>query len=130
MKINPAHLLLLFRCCFILALSLITYLSLMNTAELPPVTLKVWDKLQHALAFLLLSFLLQRSFPDRPLFSKFHMTQLLFLFCYGVLIEYLQSYSPYRQASVGDVLADTVGIVSYTLLYLIYSTGQSSRHRG
>jgi VanZ family protein len=130
MQINPTHLLLIFRCCFILALSTITYLSLLDTSELPAVTLKIWDKLQHASAFLLLSFLLHRSFVNKRLFSMAHIAQACSLLCYGVIIECLQSYSPYRQASMGDVVADGVGIICYSLFYLKYNSGQNSPHRG
>ena len=130
MKINPSHLLLVFRCSFILAMALITYGSLVNVSELPDVTVKVWDKFQHASAFLLLSFLLHRSFPDKPLFSRSHIAQIIFLFGYGVTIEWLQSYTPNREGSIGDIVADSFGIICYTLLYLKNHSGQSSPQGG
>jgi VanZ family protein len=130
MKINPAHLLLIFRCTFVLALSAITYASLVNVTELPDMTLLVWDKFQHAAAFLLLSFLLQRSFPASRPFSRIHIAQLVFLLGYGILIEYLQSYTPYREASIGDVVADITGISCYTLFYFKNSSGQPAPQGG
>lgn len=130
MKINPVHLLLLFRCTFTVTIALITYASLVNVTELPEIATRVWDKLQHASAFLLLSFLLQRSFPDKRPLSTAYMAQVVFLISYGALIEYLQSYSPYREASLGDLVADSVGVLCYTLLYLKNDAGQNSPREG
>jgi len=130
MKINPTFLLLIFRFGFVLALSITTYAALIDVAELPPITLRVWDKLQHASVFLLLSFLLHRSFVDKRLFSTPHIAQMAFLFGYGVLIEWLQSYTPHREASAADVLADTFGIFCYSLLYFKICTGKRSSPGG
>ena len=116
MKINPLHLLLIFRVAFVLALSLTTYLALIDIAELPEITRNVWDKLQHASAFFVLSFLLYGSVSRTQLFSRSHTTQIIFLLGYGIMIEWLQSYTPHREASAKDVLADAVGIFCFSLL--------------
>ena len=126
MKINPLHLLLIFRVTFILALSLTTYLSLIDIAELPEITRDIWDKLQHASAFFVLGFLLYGSVARAQLFSRSHITQVIFLLSYGIMIEWLQSYTPHREASVADVLADAVGIFCFSLLVYLQNTDKSS----
>ena len=130
MQLNPAHLLLLFRCLFILVLTAITCVSLLNPTELPPVTLQVWDKMQHALAYVLLSFLLQRSFPDKAPLSAGHGAQMVFLLLYGVVIEYVQGLTPYREASLSDVVANSVGIAGYCLFYLKSAASRKQPHKG
>lgn len=63
------------------------------------------DKLRHAGAFLVLWVLSRRSSGAA---SGLLMAALL---AYGVLIEVLQGFSPDREPSAADVLADAVGIV-------------------
>lgn len=132
MPLKPAHLLLLFRCLFVLTLTAITCVSLVNPTELPPLTLQVWDKLQHASAYILLSFLLQRSFPDKAALSTAHLAQMFFLLGYGIIIEYVQGLTPYREASLSDIVANAVGIGCYCLLYLYLNsdTGSKERRKG
>lgn len=63
------------------------------------------DKTNHALAFVLFSILFILSFRRaHPIFA------FLFGLGYGVLIEIVQSFLPYRSAEMGDILADTVGL--------------------
>lgn len=62
------------------------------------------DKLRHAAAFLVLWVLTRRSSGAA---SGLLMAALL---AYGVLIEVLQGFTPNREPSVADVLADAVGI--------------------
>ena len=67
------------------------------------------DKVLHALAFCTLSLLVDCSFPR----SRFGVTKIVMLIGYGILIEVVQSFLPYRSAEVADVLADTLGICVY-----------------
>jgi VanZ family protein len=69
------------------------------------------DKVSHILAFGALSLAADFSFPQRP----FGPAKMLALLGYGVLIEVVQYFLPYREASVFDVLADGVGIAAYAL---------------
>lgn len=62
------------------------------------------DKFRHALAFALL-WALGRWAGVRQL-----VWLALGLLCFGVLIEGLQSLTPDRQPSAGDVLADAAGL--------------------
>lgn len=69
------------------------------------------DKLSHALAFFVLSFLADYAFPG----TRFFPFKILPLFAYGVLIECIQYFLPYRDFSLLDMLGDAVGIGVYSL---------------
>ena len=67
------------------------------------------DKIIHFLLYVPLGFLL--SFPKMP--SSYYLTYLLPLLIgavYGISMELLQSLLPYRMASCGDALANTLGV--------------------
>lgn len=72
---------------------------------------RVWDKLQHAFAFLVLSTLLDSALSRRGVWFK-----VLLAFSYGALIEAVQSLLPWRDASLRDLLADLLGIGVYFLV--------------
>jgi len=98
-----------FRCAFALAMIVVTAMALLPPAELP-VTLTLWDKANHALAYFFLAWLGDRSFPTSrraPLLVFFS------LFIYGMAIEALQSQIPSRQASWLDMLANGTGLMLY-----------------
>jgi VanZ family protein len=100
----------LFRLSLVLALIVITYLT--TTSVEYSVAEQVSDKLSHALAFLGLSLLADFSFPA----SRFSWQKIVPLFSYGVLLECIQYFLPYRNFSLLDMLADAAGIGIYILL--------------
>jgi len=62
-----------------------------------------WDKGNHVLAFLVLTVLGGRAYPN-------HIAIILVgAVLYGGLIEVLQSFIPYRSAEWADLAADAVG---------------------
>lgn len=65
------------------------------------------DKLGHFLAFLTLTVWFLGALGPRHT-----ALVLLALTCYGVLIEYLQSLTPYRSPGFDDVVADVLGIAA------------------
>lgn len=67
------------------------------------------DKVSHILAFVALSFLLDLSFPNR----RFDLREVMALLGFGLLIECLQYFIPYRTCSVLDLGADAIGIALY-----------------
>lgn len=72
----------------------------------PPPTLNTgWDKSNHLLAFVTLTWFALHAFPQRL------KSVLLGLLAYGALIEILQSFTPSRSAEWLDLLADAVGIL-------------------
>jgi len=67
------------------------------------------DKVSHILAFIALSFLLDFSFPDR----RFNLREVMVLLGFGLLIECVQYFIPYRSCSLLDLGADGIGIALY-----------------
>lgn len=70
------------------------------------------DKLNHFLAFAVLAFLADFSFPQQ----RFAISKVLPLLAFGVVIEGVQYFLPSREASLYDVLADGVGIAAYAFV--------------
>ena len=70
------------------------------------------DKLGHVLAFAYLAFLLDFALPD----SNFNLPKIIPLLGYGLIIEFVQYFLPYRTFSILDMLADGVGIMIYLLI--------------
>lgn len=64
-----------------------------------------WDKLHHAAAFIYLSLLARYALTHR---SNLHLSIVLMI--YGGLMEIIQGFTGYRDASLGDFFADWVGI--------------------
>jgi VanZ family protein len=90
---------------FWLALLGISTLSLLPTDRLPSISASVWDKAQHALAFMLLTILALLGWSARP-----HTRIVLGLLAFGVIIEFAQASLGWRHGEVADVVADAVGI--------------------
>jgi len=83
------------------------------------------DKVLHASAFFVLSFLLNRAS------STIHhrIRNMLSLLAFGILIEFLQSFTTYRTVSFWDVMADLVGILLFQLTYSILKEIQFQRNK-
>ncbi len=74
-----------------------------------PVVSGINDKLNHIFAFFVLSLLTNFSFPGK----KFYFAIFLPLMGYGLMIESIQYFLPYRMFSLFDVAADALGIGLY-----------------
>jgi len=98
-----------FRIALTVAVVAISYLAF--TDRQIPVVILVWDKLKHAAAFAALAMLVDFAFPA----GRFGAAKMLWLIGYGVMIEVVQYFLPYREPSTLDVLADCVGIALYAL---------------
>ncbi len=94
---------------FLLLLSVVVITFLATTGQSIPIVDSVWDKAKHFFAFLVLAWLSDFSFPDR----RFDYINLMMLLGYGLLIELIQWYLPYREFSLLDVVADFVGCFCY-----------------
>lgn len=99
------------RSVFWLSLIVVAVLSLMPVEFLPPQTLNVWDKAQHALAFAGLALLGLQPYPTRP------WRLALWLLAYGGVIEMIQSATGWRYGDWLDLLADALGIAAGVLLW-------------
>ncbi len=87
------------------ALIAITTLALIPQSEVPVTTL--WDKADHALAFLVLGLLAQRAFTA----FRFSTAIAPALLGYGALLEILQMLTPTRVGSLADLVADLMGLL-------------------
>ena len=67
------------------------------------------DKINHILAFFLLSLLVDCSFPA----AKFNYVKILSMLGYGLVIELIQLFIPSRSFSLYDLLADAVAVLGY-----------------
>ena len=96
----------------VLGLALMMITSMALTPAPGDIQQSVNDKLGHAIAFLLLAFLVHASWPG----LRFGWRQVSSLLGYGVALEVAQLFIPNRYFSVLDMLADFAGIVLYTML--------------
>ena len=95
------------RLALALAVIAIMVLALMPMTAVPVTT--AWDKLDHVLAFFTLALLAEQAFPGR----SFWRGLVLGLLAFGVGIEIAQWFTPDREASLLDVMADGIGIAIY-----------------
>jgi VanZ family protein len=98
-----------FRVALVAAVALVFHLA--TTERAYPGVEQLHDKVSHVLAFATLAFLADFSFPA----SRFGPGKILPLLAYGVLIELVQYFLPYREASWLDVVGDGAGIAVYAI---------------
>ena len=114
-----------FKVVFIITVIFVLYKALIPTNDNPWFDFHHGDKVLHALAFFVLSFLLNRSSSS---ISK-RIRNMFSLLAFGILIEILQSFTGYRTVSIGDVLADLVGILMFQLSYSFLKAWQLLRRK-
>lgn len=73
------------------------------------------DKLAHLFGFYVLALLADFSYPR----SGFGLSKILPLLSYGLLIEIVQFFIPYRSFSLLDLAADGAGLMLYGLTLLL-----------
>ena len=96
----------LIRVLLIAALLAISFLA--TTQRTIPVAGEMNDKVNHVLAFFVLALLIDLSFP-----AWTFRTKVVMLIGYGLSIEIVQSYLPYRSCSLFDLGADAIGLALY-----------------
>ncbi len=101
---------LLFKISFVLLLVVIEFLA--TTTHSIPVVHSIWDKAKHFSAFFVLYFVLSMAFVQLRVWYR--MALLLF---FGIQIEIVQSFISGREASLLDVVADSLGIVAGYCMY-------------
>lgn len=107
----PRSSVVVFRAALVIALVAVTYLA--TTDRSYPIAEGLNDKLSHVLAFGALAFLGDFAFPA----GKFDLKKFIPLLSYGLLIEFIQYFLPYREASLFDVMADCIGLGIYWTSY-------------
>ena len=93
-----------------LSLLVITFFALKSFSGNPSII--HLDKLVHLFIFIYLSWLV-----DRSAMNLFYMSDIVLLIVYGILIEFLQSFTTTRSPELLDFLFDFFGVLVY--FYLI-----------
>ena len=97
---------------YAVAVTVLLYLCLAPSTALPEVN--IWDKAEHAVAWLVLTGAGLVLFPTRP------GRIAAFAFLFGGLIELLQGALPVgRDADWKDWVADTVGLLAALAIYAL-----------
>ncbi len=65
------------------------------------------DKVGHFIAFFVLAFCMDFATKLRAAIA------IILLVGYGISVEFMQSHIPGREATLGDILADTAGVLFY-----------------
>lgn len=113
-----------FKTLFYIVLVVVFILSIIpDTEELPEIT-KLSDKLTHIFAFITLAFLIDFGYPDKSFFWK-----LSYLVLYGLMIEMVQYFIPYREFSLFDFATDIIGLSFYFFLRGIWKRLPSFRYK-
>ena len=104
----------LYRSIFFLSLLIVSYLSIVPAAAIPNIAALDFlsDKLIHALIFLFLSFVgLKCHFNISKIFL------LTTIFSFGLTIEVIHYYHPYRFFEIADLIANLIGILAALLIF-------------
>ncbi len=100
----------LFRVGLLILLFIISYIAF---TPMENTTLDTgFDKINHLIAFFVLSLFCQFSFPQKTVLY----TTFLPLLSYAFFIEIVQYYLPYRTFSLLDVVADVFAVIAYLIL--------------
>ena len=94
--------------------ALVLFLSLTSNPIDTGMRFLYQDKLYHAFAYFTLMFWFSQIYHDS--FQRKMIAVMLILM--GIMLEYLQSFDPKRFAEIGDMVANTSGVVLGFLLAL------------
>ncbi len=89
---------------------------------LPVITPCKSDTNNHILAFVFLAFMAQMCYAKLSYLKKTS-----FLVAYGIFIEIIQSFIPWRDCDIADVGADCVGIFIFFGFYLVLKAVTSTK---
>ena len=104
----------LYRINFFLSLLLVMYFSAVPASSIPNIAALSFltDKMVHALIFLYLSFI--------GLNCYFNISKLMLLgmiFSFGLVIEIIHFYHPYRFFEIPDLIANFIGILFALVIF-------------
>ena len=110
-----------------LLIVVVVFLSLTSNPVQVDTNLPYQDKLFHALAYFSLTFWFMQIYHIRH-----HVFQwVIFFLCLGLLLEYLQGFDSNRYSEVGDMIANTLGVVvaaSLAMTPLRFMLARFERH--
>ncbi|MDH3692573.1 MAG: VanZ family protein [Gammaproteobacteria bacterium] len=102
----------LFATCRIGLVVTLISIGYLSTVQIDhPLVESLNDKVNHIVAFYILSFFADFSFPR----WTFSWAKAIPIFAYGALIEIVQFYLPYRTSSFLDLAANGIGILLFVL---------------
>ena len=104
----------LYRINFFLSLLLVMYFSAVPASSIPNIAALSFltDKMIHALIFLYLSFIGLNCYFD---ISKLLLLGMIFSF--GLVIEIIDFYHPYRFFEIPDLIANLIGILFALVIF-------------
>ena len=104
----------LYRSVFFLSILIVFYLSIVPATAIPNIAALDFlsDKLIHALIFLFLSFVGLKCHFN---ISKIFLLTMIFIF--GLSIEVIHYYHPYRFFEIADLVANLVGILAALIIF-------------
>ncbi len=80
--------------------------SLLPRDALPPIAFVIWDKLEHVVAYAALAALGWLAYPARRNLAAIFLGLVML----GGGLELLQTHVPNREATIGDAIANTLGV--------------------
>ena len=104
----------LYRSIFFLSLLIVFYLSIVPAVAIPNIAALDFlsDKLIHGLIFLFLSFVgLKCHFSISKIFL------LTMIFSFGLTIEVIHYFHPYRYFEIADLIANLIGIIAALVIF-------------
>ena len=99
---------LLYRLALAVCMLVVAVLALSPAQDVPGFD---YDKLNHLLAFIVMAWLAEGSWPQ----PRHALWRWMLLLGYGLLIELAQSQLPTREFSWLDLATDALGVLLYTL---------------
>lgn len=97
----------------VLLASILVFSYLFFSPQSLPTNIPHTDKYGHIIVFFCLSILIYKCINISRRY------QILILISYGIAVECIQYFIPYRSGGLDDVIADGLGIVLFYLLTLI-----------
>ena len=87
------------------------------------------DKVMHFLTYVIHAFLCLAALSDKILLLKsFHyVLALVFSVSYGTFNEIYQYFIPEREFSFGDILANSLGVITFLILVYIFQNKKQKK---
>ena len=104
----------LYRFIFYITVTITFYLSIVPASDIPNIAALnfISDKLIHSLIFFFIAFV---GLNCKYSFSDFYLLSSIFIF--GLIIEIIHLYHPYRYFVFADLIANLIGILAALFFY-------------